>query len=243
MGETSGGTSEGLTHLHRIHEQLEAANEELAAGPGKVARRNRATAAKQAEAENQKTSITNLRKAADAKSLQLKSSEARIADLRAKLNAAASNREYDIIKTQIDADEMANSVLEDEILEMLEKVDQAETRLEEIRQELSQCEADEKQVAQAVADAQPGLQKQVDELTSAMREAESVIPASARDGYKRLVSAHGAGALASVEQESCSSCRSMLAPQERVQLNTGKIIFCRACGRLLYRPDNATDGE
>ena len=71
-----------------------------------------------------KEKLLELRKSADGKSLQLKSNEAKNLDLTAKLNAASSNKEYEIISSQIEADKMANSVLEDEILEALDKVDQ-----------------------------------------------------------------------------------------------------------------------
>ena len=69
--------------------------------------------------------------AADQKQLQLKAGEEKIKDLKRKLNAAASNREYQILKEQIAADEMANSVLEDEILEALEKIDQFQAKIAE----------------------------------------------------------------------------------------------------------------
>ena len=48
----------------------------------------------------------------------------RSTSLKAKLNAAASNREYQALKDQIAADQMAGSVLADEILEALEKIDE-----------------------------------------------------------------------------------------------------------------------
>ena len=53
----------------------------------------------------------------------MKSNEQKIKDLDTKLNTAATNREYQILKDQIAADKMANSVLEDEIIEMMEQVD------------------------------------------------------------------------------------------------------------------------
>ena len=69
-----------------------------------------------------------MRVAADQKQLQLKAGEEKIKDLKRKLNAAASNREYQILKEQIAADDMAKSVLEDEIIEALEKIDQFQPR-------------------------------------------------------------------------------------------------------------------
>ena len=78
-----------------------------------------------------KQKLKDQRGASDRKSLDLKTNEAKIADLQTKLNTSTNNREYDIIRGQIDADSSANSVLEDEILESLEKVDLCQTDIRE----------------------------------------------------------------------------------------------------------------
>ena len=124
--------SEDLAELHGLLLELEEVEEMLSSGPRKVAAQQRVADKKQAECEQQKAHITDLRKASDEKSLQLKTNEAKIVELNGKLNVAASNREYEIIKSQIEANTMANSVLEDEILEALEKVDAAVQELSEL---------------------------------------------------------------------------------------------------------------
>ena len=55
--------------------------------------------------------------------------------------------------------------------------------------------------------------------------------------FRRLVAAHGAGALAAAEGGVCSACYIELSPQMRVELNSDKLVFCRSCGRLLYLPE------
>jgi predicted nucleic acid-binding Zn-ribbon protein len=67
--------------------------------------------------------VKKAKMAADQKQLQLKSSETKIRDLTAKLNACKTNREYQTLGDQIAADTMAAKVLEDEILEALERID------------------------------------------------------------------------------------------------------------------------
>ena len=76
-----------------------------------------------------------------------------------------------------------------------------------------------------------------DEQT-ALREAEKILPGGTLEMYRRLVQAHGAAALASVENSACTVCNEILSANSLVELNTGKFIFCRSCGRLLYRPES-----
>ncbi len=116
-------SAEVLRTLHRIHRQQTDLRERLARGPRqiKVGEANHAKIEAELEAARQLT--RQMRVSADQKQLQLREREGRLVDLRGKLNAAASNREYQALLEQIAADEQANNVLSDEILELLEKVD------------------------------------------------------------------------------------------------------------------------
>src|ERR1044072_5633250 len=73
----------------------------------------------------------------DSKQLDLKSGEQKVLDLRVKLNTANSNREYQALIEQIAAAEMAGSVLSDEILEGMEKVDQFGATVKEAEKNLA----------------------------------------------------------------------------------------------------------
>lgn len=227
----------GLKELHQLHVKLEAAREKLADGPKRINARRRRVQRLETEIEEARERSKQMKVAADQKSLQLKTNEAKIADLRGKLNAATTNKEFDIIKSQIDADSMANSVLEDEILEAYEKIDQSEARIGEIEQQRDAAIAEEKQ-AKADAEAEaPGLRAEVEKLEAALKVAEAKLPANVATVYQRLVAAHGATALAELDGTSCSACHATLAPNMRVELNVGKFVFCRSCGRLLYKSD------
>ncbi len=227
----------GLRELHQLHIQLRDVNEKLARGPKQIKARELFVQRKQAELETQKEKLITQKKAADERSLQLKTNEAKIAELRGKLNTASSNREFDIINGQIAADTMANSVLEDEILECLEKVDQAQVEHGKLGEEVQAALAQVERLSKETADAEPGLREEAASLGAAIAEAEKGLPGDVAVVYRRLLNAHGSGALAAVVNGACSECNVGLSPQSRVELNSGKITFCRPCGRLLYLPE------
>ena len=232
-------TTEGLRKLYRLQGALQEVADKLTNGPRRIAAAEKKCAAKNEEHAAQKEAITELRKAADGKSLQLKSNEAKIVDLKAKLNMASSNKEYDIIKSQIDADEMANSVLEDEILDALEKVDAATQKLESIQDEQKALDAKMKEVEGKVREAEAGLNAEAESLRTQIAEAEKVIPEQMQSHYDRLVKAHASTALAPVDSNSCLQCFNVISPQERVQLNVGKVILCRICGRIMFAGEDS----
>ncbi len=229
----------GLKELHQIHIQLHSVRQKLESGPKQVAARERFAEQKRQEIQKSRDQWKQLKMAADQKSLQLKTNEAKITDLKVKLNVAASNREFDIIRAHIDADTMANSVLEDEILELYEKIDAMQVRIAAGEEEIKKAESEQQRVAQVVAAAEPALENEAQELSVALRSAESALPGTVLETYRRLVQAHGASALASVEGRACTACNAILSPQYCVDVNTGKLVFCRSCGRLLYRDDDA----
>ena len=227
--------TEGLGKLHSIHEAIEKIERELARGPKRVAAKQKAITAAEADQSAQKETITQLRKVSDEKSLQLKTNEARIVDHKVKLNSASSNREYEIIQKQIEADTVANSVLEDEILESLEKVDAALEKLKAIEATAAEATQEKEKIAKEVADNEPKLHAKLEAARAELKEAEKIIPAKNKDQYRRLAATRGSETLAPVTDGTCQGCNSILSPQIAVQLNVGKtIIYCQTCGSIMY---------
>lgn len=229
--------SASLKDLHQLHLQNQKVQDQLSCVPKQIRAREQLTARKREELEAARQAVLKLKKAADNANLQLRTNEAKIADLKVKLNSASSNREFDIFKSQIAADTMANSVLEDEILETLDKVDQAQREVKKLEEQVLAAEQEEKRIAADHAAAEPGLNKEAAELQLAIREAERALPGQAAEVYKRLVQAHGSSALAAIVNGVCTACYVSLSPQMNLDLRMGKICFCRSCGRIMYPGD------
>lgn len=228
-----------LRTLHRMHRQLEDLDGRLAAGPRRLAAR--AAAVRQAEADRDAATeqIRQARLTADQKQLQLKTAEGKIDGLSGKLNACKTNREYQTLREQIAADQMATKVLEDEILEVLERVDAlkpavpaAEQAIDEARRRLA---ADE-QTVQAEAAL---LEEEVARLRGELKVHEQDLAETLREKYERVVRHKGADGMAAVDGQSCGGCHQQLTTQMLADLLAGKIVTCRGCGRLLYTPATA----
>jgi predicted nucleic acid-binding Zn-ribbon protein len=224
----------GLAELHRLLLALKEVQEQMERGPRQLKVRQQAIAQKQTELEAQRQKHKALRMSADQRSLQLKTNEVKIGELKIKLNQAASNREFDIIRAQIEADTVANSVLEDEILDALEKVDAAQIAIKKLEEDVAHAKAEETRVAAEINAAQPGFQTRQAELQTAIASAEARLPENVIAPYRRLAQAYGAAALAEVDGTTCSSCYVSLPPQMVMQVRDGQVLFCKTCGRLLY---------
>ncbi len=229
-----------LRTLHRIHRQLADLRDQLAAGPRQVAARTKQLDSAEAKKTAAQEDVKKAKMAADQKQLQLKSAEAKNRDLEGKLNACKTNREYQTLTEQIAADKMAMKVLEDEILEALERVDAlkpavpaAETEAGAARTLLA--------AAKAQMEAEAGrLNDEVARVRGELESVERELAADVREKYERVVKNKGADGMAAVEGESCGGCFQQITGNMMSDLLMGRVVMCRSCGRLLYVPEAST---
>lgn len=231
-------TAASLKALHHLYLRLHDVNQKLERGPKQIQFKEQFASKQEENLKSVQEQVTQLKKQVQQKNLDLHSNEAKILDLKGKLNSASSNKEFDIIKGQIEADTMANSVLEDEILELMEKIDAAEREVQDWVKKKDAAHADAKKSAQDFEAARNSLNEEIKECNATIASAEQIIPENTKVLFQRLVRSHGAGALASVEGKYCSACNVMIEPQLRVELNSGRLVFCKSCGRLLYLDDS-----
>ncbi|REJ68096.1 MAG: phospholipase [Planctomycetota bacterium] len=223
--------------LHRIHQQLADLQARLEAGPRKIAVAKAAVAAREAEATKAGEDLQAARVAVDQKQLELKTGEGKIEDLRVKLNTAASNVEYQSFLEQIAAAEMANSVLEDEILEALEKIEQLQIAVGEVKTTVDTSKTELTKLEQLVAEETSSVKADIERLGTELAEAEALLPGDFRAEYQRVVKSKGEDAMAAADGDNCGGCYQQVTPNMANELQLGRVVTCRACGRLLYRAE------
>lgn len=223
--------------LHQLHQELKKVQDQLQRGPKQILARQKRVEGFRQELTQKEAELKAGRAEVDRKNLDLKSKEAHLSDLQRKLNTASSNREYEIINGQVDADKAAKAVLEDEVLEYLDRVDVLLQEVEAAKQQIAEAEADARQFATDFESKAGSLQDSVTELQQKIKESEIIVPTEARDQYRRLVSAFGPDGMAEVKDGICSFCYVQLTPQSKVLVNSGRPVFCGSCGRLIYQTD------
>lgn len=232
-----------LRELHRIHQQLGDLRGRLQRGPKQIKAGEANVARLEVEHEQTKAKFTQARVLSDDKQLQLKQREERIKDLQIKLNSCSSNREYQALKEQIAADDKANSVLSDEILETLEKIDELQLQVGTAEATLAKAREELEKTKKRVSDQQSGLESELARVTAELERAESALPADFRTEYQRIAKARGDEALAPVDGDTCGSCYQTLSPQTMNELYLSRPVFCKSCGCLLYLPEDRSVGR
>lgn len=229
--------TESLRTLHRIHRQLADLQDRLQRGPKQIRAAEANVKKCEGEVTAAKDAFKHAKMASDEKQLQLKQREAKLKDFEAKLFAAQSNKEYQLLKDQIAADKQANSVLADEILEALDRLDHLQAAIKTAEANLGKTKDELAKVRKRISDQQQGLESELARVTAELQAAESQLDGDFKADYLRLAKARGEDALAPAEGECCGGCSQTLTPQTLNTLKLDRPVFCKSCGRLLYLPE------
>ncbi len=236
-------SASALRELHRIHRQLHDLQERKERGPKQIKARESNLTRLAEELAKLQAEHKAARVRSDQKQLLLKGGEDKIEGLKTKLNQATSNREYQALKEQIAADQMAGSVLADEILEVMEKIDELAAHVAEQQQKIVAAKGELAKVEQAVRDQVDELDAEIGRLDAELREAEGQLPADFRETYQRLVKSKGEDAMAEAQGDFCGGCYQQLTPNNMSELHMSLAITCRNCGRLIYKQEDRAAGS
>jgi len=227
-------TAAALRELHRIHQQLAELRDRLERGPKQVRAREANLAQLEARLAEARDKAKQTQMAVDRKQLDLKAGEQKVVDLRVKLNQANSNREYQAFLEQIAAAEMAGSVLSDEILEGMERVDQLNVGVKEAEKNLAAGKQELDKARQAVESSAAAIRSDLARLEAELATAENDLPGDMKADYQRVVRSKGADSLAAADDGVCTGCGQQITLNMQNELKLSKLVFCKSCGRLLY---------
>jgi predicted nucleic acid-binding Zn-ribbon protein len=227
-------TAAALRELHRIHQQLADLRDRVERGPKQIRAREANVAQLESNLAAARERAKQTQMALDRKQLDLKAGEQKVVDLRVKLNAASSNREYQALLEQIAAAEMAGSVLSDEIIEGLDKVDQLHVAVKEAEQHLTSGKQELEKVRRGIEETATTIRADIARLETELANAEQSLPADLKNDYQRVVRSKGADSLAVADDGVCSGCGQQITLNMQNELKLSRLVFCKSCGRLLY---------
>ncbi len=232
-------TADALRELHRLHRQLTDLRGRKIRGPKQVKAHQANVQRLEEDLVKTQDDAKAVKMAVDDKQLQLRAKEDKLVDLNNKLSSCSTNREYQALQEQISADKVATSVLEDEILEALSKIDDCKPLLVQAQENLVKGKQDFERIVKLLEEKKLSIDSDLERLGQDLKRAESKLPADFRRDYDRVVAAKGEDALAEVDGQICGGCFQQFTANMHSELLMGRAIFCKSCGRLLYLPEGA----
>ena len=155
--------------------------------------------------------------------------------VRSRLSELKTNKEYQAHLYEIELARKKKDSIEENVLEMMEKVEENEKAIAELEGQVAEIEK-EFEVEKTRLESQ--LASLTDELTQLTQEQEALASSVEKpllQRYNRLKTLRKGFAVAQVNDGACAGCRLQLPPQLVAEVKRGdELLDCSYCHRILY---------
>lgn len=236
--------NESIRQLLSLQErdlELDRLQTELAAIPAKVAALKNQIQANKTALENAKKELTQLQLDKKNKEVDLESQEGAIRKHATELNAVKSNDAYRALLGEIDKAKKDKSALEDQILQVMEQIDQANRSWKEKE---TAAKAEETDFQRQISDWET-KQKNLEELAAQKKtereQSTGALNKALFEQYQRLRQGGRGSAVVPLRSEQCSGCHMKVSQNLINEVRRGqKLMTCESCSRIVYLEEVAT---
>jgi len=223
-----------LYKLQSVDQELQTLEETKGDLPQQVERlENEMNRIKQ-DCENKKAELSELKKQRALKEGELNASQEKLQQLKEKLYAVTSNKEYDAITIEIDTIQEKISEIEDTILEMIEQEENLASAIEELEPQVSSLQDNLVQKNEELSKKIAATEKEYEAFKKQRDEISAKIKPAVLYQYERIRKGLGNSAVVNISSYACGGCHSTIPPQKVVEIKTmSELILCESCGRIL----------
>jgi predicted nucleic acid-binding Zn-ribbon protein len=147
-------------------------------------------------------------------------------------------KELSNLQSELESLAKRQSDLEDVVLEVMERVEAADTRTAELTKQRQEAEADLARVTVTLADEQASVDKDIAFATSQRDLLAAQLPADLLALYQKLRAQYGGIGAAAIKQRRCEGCRLELDISEVNEIRAAApdtVLRHDSCRRILVR--------
>lgn len=224
-----------LKELQKIDSQIFKTKEALEDKPRKIAILEEefaklASSLKSLESEFKKVQLEH-----KDKDLALQTKEGTVNKHRNQLSQIKTNKEYNALQLEIEKMKADNSLLEEQIIMLLDKIDGLKAAISKEKDILA---LEEKKLNSAKSQVEIEIKELQDTISKLNIQRKIVITPDLKPEvlalYERIKENRGEIAIIPVQDGHCSGCYVNLRAQVLNELSLGKILTCDTCSRILY---------
>ncbi len=171
----------------------------------------------------------------DRKELDLKTDEGEITKYNVQLNSIKTNKEYTALCTEIGSKKADMSILEDEILNTMSRLELVNEEYNKLQEDL-RCEEDSlKDLIESVDADVKETDIEIEKIQNDQKKYIDALDENSLYHYNRLSNIKGGKAVVAVIGNVCGGCFMNITTQTLNSLMGGKeLVFCQSCSRILY---------
>ncbi|NQT90140.1 MAG: hypothetical protein HQ558_02690 [Candidatus Omnitrophica bacterium] len=227
-----------LIRLQEVDEQIYGLGAEKDAKPKHIQQLKDSVSEKQGGLKAAEEGLKELQLRHKEKEMDLQTKEGESKKLQAQLYQLKTNKEYTAMLHEIEVHRADNSILEDEILKLMDSIDAA---MGKVGEEKKKLEEEVEKVGVEVQEVEAEIKKiEVDlgELEKKRNEITPTIDPKILKNYETILTGKNGLALAEVVNDSCSGCFMSLPSQVINEIKMKQsIVSCGGCWRMLYIKD------
>jgi predicted nucleic acid-binding Zn-ribbon protein len=156
-----------------------------------------------------------------------------------------NEREYTTALREIDITKKQISILEAEVLQLMEEIEEMESELKIYEPDVESKRAETDSRMSALEQERQRAELRLAELKASREKLAKNLPENLLSMYERVARLRHGQALAEVRDGTCMACRMKVRPQVFSDVRRGdKLITCDNCSRILfYRPSTPQTAE
>ncbi len=191
-------------------------------------------------AEKKQEERVEVQKDIDRKELDLKTNEGEVTKYNVQLNSIKTNKEYSALISEIGSKKADMSVLEDEILDTMSRLETANQGLEKATENLKNEEQSLKDLINSVDAEVKESDCEIEKIKGEQKKYIDLLDEHSLQSYNRLSNIKGGKAIVPVIGNVCGGCSMNVTTQTLNELMGNKdLVFCRSCSRILYLDENS----
>ena len=171
----------------------------------------------------------------DRKELDLKTDEGEITKYNVQLNSIKTNKEYTALCTEIGSKKADMSILEDEILNTMSRLESVNEEYNRLQEDLRREEESLKVLIESVDADVRKTDIEIEKIQNDQKKYIDALDENSLKHYNRLSNIKGGKAVVTVIGNVCGGCSMNITTQTLNSLMGGKeLVFCQSCSRILY---------
>jgi len=187
------------------------------------------------EFDNRKETYVKLNSLKKEKESLLVSKESLIAKYTTDLNNVKSNDVYKSCLLEIEKAKADKSVIEDEILQLMEDIDKETVNLKQYEADLKKTESEINGEIKNIEDSSLNMRQEIEKMKTERDSFSKSININILSQYERIRENRNGIGLSLVDGDSCGACNMVIRPQLINQATKCKeLVYCDNCSRILF---------
>ena len=224
-----------LVELQGLDTQIFKFEDELAAIPEEIKREEDKFKEETAHLKKLEDGVKTLQVRRKDREGDLQAKEDSIKKLQTQLYQLKTNKEYSAMQEEIGRIKADSSLIEEDIIRLLDETDAENKKIAEEKSRLKTEEAKLGENKKRLDEEAKRVTKELEEIRKQRGALAGKVDKTVLSKYEKVIEGKDGLAVVRIAQESCQGCFRIMPPQVMNEVRQKKdLVFCENCSRILY---------